>query len=208
MKPLFSAVLAHTLVLALARARAWPASAQTRSISPACRQQCNAVAADLASNPPAAQVCLLRCQAGADYTRGINAAPARAQASSRPAQPAATPAGSWAVIYAALPPGSAVGSAVQADRNQAHAEAERACFALNHAPCRLLADAGPGECVAVAQAGRTVGLVRTSDPRTFQASVVDYGKAASKAEAERVAVANCGSRGKCELVLSVCGARS
>ncbi len=194
------------LGLLLAVTLALPASAQTRSFSAACRQQCNAVAGELAANPTPVQACLVRCQAGSDYTRGINAAPARAQASGRPVQ-AATPAGSWAVIYAALPPGSTVGTSVQADRNQAHAEAERACFGRNQAPCRLLGEAGPGECVAAAQAGRTVGLVRTSDPRTFQVSVVEYGKAATKAEAERVAVANCSGRGQCELVISVCAAR-
>ncbi len=183
---------------------ALPALAQTRPITPACRQQCNALGRDLASNPPAVQACLIRCQAGSDFTRGINAAPRRALGTAAPAPPASS--GTWGVLYAATPPNGATGlSQGQRDRNQAHMEAERACAARASAHCRPLAEAGPGECVAAAQAGRVAGLIRTSDPRTFQVTLVEYGKGNTPAEAARAAIAACSGRGQCEVVATACG---
>jgi hypothetical protein len=102
----------------------------------------------------------------------------------------ATPAsnGTWAVAYAATPPNGATGTSQgQRDRTQAHMEAARACAARAGAHCRPLAEAGPGECLAIAQAGRVTGLVRTSDPRTFQVTLVEYGKGTDAATANRAA---------------------
>ncbi len=184
---------------------ALPAMAQTRPIALACRQQCNAPARELAANPPAVQACLIRCQAGSDFTRGVNAAPRRALGTPVASAPSH---GTWAVVYAATPPNGATGTSHGLhDRNQAHMEAERACAARAGAHCRPLAEAGPGECVAVAQAGRVTGLVRTSDPRTFQVTLVEYGKGSDAAQAERAAIAACSGRGECELVVTVCASR-
>ncbi len=193
------------LFLLLALPMAWPAGAQTRPITPACRQQCNPPARDLAANPPAVQACLIRCQAGSDFTRGVNAAPRRALGTT-----VATPAssGTWAVAYAATPPNGATGTSQgQRDRNQAHMEAERACAARAGAHCRPLAEAGPGECLAIAQAGRVTGLMRTSDPRTFQVTLVEYGKGEDAAAAGRAALSACSGRAQCEVVATACGGR-
>ncbi len=182
-----------------------PAWAQPRPITPACRQECNAPARDLAANPPAVQACLIRCQAGSDFTRGINAAPRRALGTTVATAPTS---GTWAVAYAATPPNGATGTSHGLhDRNQAHMEAERACAARAGARCRPLAEAGPGECLAIAQAGRVTGLVRTTDPRTFQVTLVEYGKAPDAAAAGRAAVSACSGRGQCEVVATVCGSR-
>ena len=156
-------------------------------------------------HPPAIQVCLIRCQAGSDFARTVNAAPRRALGVTT-AAPASI--GSYGVIYAATPPGSATGvSQGQRDRNLAHMAAERACASLARARCTPLAEAAPGECVAAAQASRTTGLVRTTDPRTFQVTLVAHGKGAVPAEAERAAIAACAGRGQCEVVATACGAR-
>ena len=193
------------VLLALCCALA-PAAAQTRLFTPACRQQCNAPGRDLASNPPAVQACLIRCQAGSDFTRGVNAAPRRALGTPVPAPAAST--GTWGVIYAATPPNPATGTSQgQRDRNTAHMEAERACAAQAGTHCRPLAEAGPGECVAAAQAGRITGLLRTSDPRTFQVTLVEYGKADDAAGAGRAALAACSGRGQCSVVATACGSR-
>lgn len=181
-----------------------PAGADTRAYSQACRQQCSAASPQLAANPPPVQACLIRCQAGSDFTRGVNQGPRRTVAASVPA----LPAGSWGVIYAAVPPSPAYGASQgQRDRNLAHVEAERACSSRAQGNCRPLAEAGPGECVAIAQAGRVTGLVRTADPRTWQVSLVEYGKGQDKPEAERQALMNCGVRGQCEVVAVACGSR-
>jgi hypothetical protein len=86
-------------------------------------------------------------------------------------------------------------------------EAARACAARAGAHCRPLAEAGPGECVAVVQAGRVTGFMRTSDPRTFQVTLVEHGKGNDAAEAGRAAVAACSGRGQCEVVTTVCASR-
>jgi hypothetical protein len=197
--------LAMLLLLLLAVPLAAPAWAQTRIIAPACRQQCNAPARELAANPPAVQACLIRCQAGSDFTRGMNAAPRRALGTTVATAPTS---GTWAVIYAATPPNGTTGTSQGLhDRNQAHMEAERACAARAGSHCRPLAEAGPGECVAASQAGRVTGLMRTADPRTFQVTLVEYGKGADPAEAGRAAMAACSGRAQCELVTTVCGRR-
>ena len=199
LRPLGLALLLMSPPLA---ASAW---AQPRPITPACRQQCNAPGRDLVSNPPAVQACLIRCQAGSDFTRGVNAAPRRALGTA-----VATPQGSGtgAVAYAATPPNSATGTSQGLrDRNQAHMEAERACAARAGGHCRPLGEAGPGECLAISQAGRVTGLMRTADPRSFQVTLVEYGKGSDAAEANRAALAACSGRGQCELVTTVCGSR-
>jgi hypothetical protein len=49
--------------------------------------------------------------------------------------------------------------------------------------------------------------MRTSDPRTFQVTLVEYGKGGNAAEAGRAALAACSGRGQCELVATVCASR-
>ena len=200
-----SILLPCLAVLLLALPLGPPPWAQTRIITPACRQQCEAPARELAANPPAVQACLIRCQAGSDFTRGVNAAPRRALGTTVASAPTS---GTWAVVYAATPPNGATGTSQGLhDRNQAHMEAERACAARAGAHCRPLAEAAPGECVAVSQAGRVTGLMRTADPRTFQVTLVEYGKGADAAQAGRAALAACSGRAQCEVVATVCASR-
>ncbi len=178
------------------------ALAQNRSFTPACRAQCNPTSSNLADNAPAIQACLIRCQAGSDFTRGTNAAPRRV--ASAPATPATT--GTWAVIYAAPLPHAALGvSQDQADRNLAHMNAQRSCDEARLGNCRVLAEAGPGQCLAAVHAGQVFGLFRTADRRTFQVTLVEYGKGATQAEADRTALGACNGRGNCEIVARACG---
>jgi hypothetical protein len=186
---------------------ALPASAQSQRYVENCRQLCNAPARELSANPPAVQACMIRCQAGNDFnnprSRGMNSGTGRPVAGASQGA-----SGSWAVIYAATPPNAATGvSQGQADRNQAHLEANRACAAQAGVNCRVLGEAGPGKCIAAVQAGRTVGLVRTSDPRTFQVTLVDYGQGDTQAAADSAALRSCSGRGQCEVVARACGSR-
>jgi hypothetical protein len=198
-----------TLVLLLSLLLALPAQAQAPSrsrVAEDCRATCNPVARELSANPPAVQACLIRCQAGNDFsqTRGLNTGTGRAVRGGGGPQ-----GGGYAAIYVATPPNSAYGSSQAVpDRNQAHAEADRACTSrAMGGRCRMLAEARPGECVAAVQSGRNVGLVRTSDPRSFQVSFVDFGRGASPAEAEQAALQACFGRGSCEVVATACGSR-
>lgn len=198
------------LLALLSAAWAMPALAQTQPRSRAaedCRALCNAPSRQLGANPPAVQACLIRCRAGSEFSRnrGLNSGagrPVRVAA-------AAAPVGRWGAIYVATPPNSALGASQdQPDRTHAHDHAARTC--ADHAmgvPCRLLAEARPGECVAAAQSGHNVGLVRTSDPRTFQVAFVEYGRAGNPADAQQAALMACAGRGSCEVVATVCGSR-
>ena len=88
----------------------------------------------------------------------------------------------------------------------AHAQAQGVCGERG-APCRPALEFTE-RCGAVAQARRTLGLFRTSDPRTYSVSYAAAGSGNSQQAAEANAMDQCRARERtisCEIVASQCG---
>ncbi len=154
-----------------------------------------------AAVPPAARMAsagaaMATAAAGASAMAAAGAGTARPQGSQR-----------WVAIYTAAPPATAFGvSQGLADRTMAHVRAETECRARGQVNCRLLTEFSNG-CGAAAQATRVLGLLPTGDSSTQRVSFVAAGTGASRADAERSAVALCQSRepsATCRVVASAC----
>jgi len=177
--------------------------------------------ASVAAPPRSAPHHAASSTAMADTLRGLPMPTATrpiAEAAARPTQLAAaaalgtalatTPAaGRWGVAYLAAAPATEFGLVVGVgDRLAAHAEAQAACGARGN-PCRPALEFTE-QCGAVAQARRTLGLFRTSDPRTYSVSYAAAGSGTTRDTAETRALAECQARERttsCEIVASQCG---
>ncbi len=113
----------------------------------------------------------------------------------------------WGAAYLAAAPATEFGLVVgAADRLAAHAQAQGVCGERG-APCRPALEFTE-RCGAVAQARRTLGLFRTSDPRTYSDSYAAAGSGNSQQAAEANAMDQCRARERtisCEIVASQCG---
>ncbi len=194
-----------------------PALAETRPPA-ACFSQCQARSAMVAANPPPVQACLIRCRAGAEYAAASRRGPRSAQPGQgipvgrQPLLPVSLPAAPvgtarWGAIYAAAPPGHALGiSHGMTDRTMVHTRAEIACRAFGQAGCRVLTEFSTG-CGAAAQARRATGMMITADASTFRVAYVTAATGATRAEAEARAVAQCRARepaASCRVVAAAC----
>lgn len=209
-----------------------PAPAQTAVAGGACLRQCGAASSQIRENRPEQQACLIRCQAAQDFTR--QAEPAHPAAGRPPARPgmastaprgmapgavsspvrpvlaaqAAPRAGSWGAAYLAPAPSHRFGLSVgMGDRMAAHGQAQAACTA-GATLCRPALEFAEA-CGAIAQSRHPLGLVRTSDPSTFQVTFAAAGAAATQEAAEAAALAECRLRDRasqCMVVASACRA--
>ncbi|NKC33961.1 hypothetical protein [Falsiroseomonas selenitidurans] len=190
-----------------------------------CRAQCLSLARErlAAARPQAAQACTIRCAASADFAARQRAGEAaargqgvalrnRAGAVIQPrmaalARPASAPRPvAVSVVYAAPAPSGAHGLVTAvADRSLAHSQAQQRCGGQ---ACRLLGEAAAA-CGAAVQGVRRSpwALVITSDPSSYVVASVSAGFGASRAEAERAAMAECRARGQglhCRVIAASC----
>jgi hypothetical protein len=183
-------------------------------LAQACRADCLSRAAQ-SVNVLAPQACEIRCGAAAAFNESMGRS--EAVTSGRGVQTASTgvpvpPApNGHGVIYAARQPSGSFGLVVgEHDRLTAYRIAEQRCTSGGPG-CRIIAEFTEA-CGAVAQGVRRArgAFVMTSDPNTYVVSSVSSGSAASRADAEAEAMAECRSKdpsATCWIAAIQCGSQ-
>lgn len=195
-------LISLALLMALVVAR--PVMAQTPA-SAACLAQCQASSAVSAASLTPVRACLIRCRAGEEFSVANQNGSRASSQNAPPIAPARM--AHWGAIYAAAPPGLAVGiSQGRADRMMVHAQAEIACRSQGRTGCSLLTEFSTG-CGVAAHALRATGLVITAHASTFRVTYVTAATGTTRADAEARALRQCRDRepsASCRVAAHVC----